>query len=185
MKVRNLQQLIVGISLMLCATVTIAGVTEYKHEVKDKKISFAWTIDGDNLAVKLVAETDGWVGIGFNPVEQMKGANFILGYVKDGKAKIIDDFGNDKTKHSSDKKLEGTMDAVLVGGTEVDGVTTIEFTIPLASEDIKNDGKIDFEGDTTVLLGYGAGRDSFKSKHKYRSTWSVNLGTGVSEKQEK
>lgn len=184
MKVRNLQQMFIGIGLMLCATVSIAGATEYKHEMTDKKMSFAWTVDGDNLAVKLTAETDGWVGIGFNPTEKMAGANFILGYVKEGEAKIVDEFGTEETKHKSDKKLEGAADAVLVGGTEVDGVTTIEFTMPLDSGD-KNDTKIDVKGDTTVLLGYGAGRDSFRSKHKYRSTFIVNLTTGASEKKGK
>ncbi|MCP4341739.1 MAG: DOMON domain-containing protein [Desulfobulbaceae bacterium] len=184
MKMTYFQGMIIGISLMLCAAVAIAGSTEYQHEVKDKNISFAWTIDGDNLAVKLVAKTNGWVGIGFNPVEKMAGANFILGYVKKGKAKVVDEFGVEENKHTSDKKLGGSADAVLVGGTEVDGVTTIEFTMPLESED-KNDTQIDVNGDTTVLLSYGAGRDSFKTKHKYRSALIVNLSTGVFEKKGK
>jgi len=184
MKMRNLQRVIIGISLMLCATMSTAGATEYKHEVKDKKMSFAWSVKGKNLAVKLVAETEGWVGIGFNPTEKMAGANFILGYVKKGKAKIVDEFGTEDNKHKSDKKLDGSADAVLVGGTEIDGVTTIEFTMPLDSGD-KNDTKIDVNGDTIVLLGYGGGRDSFKSKHKYRSTFLVNLRTGASEKKGK
>lgn len=184
MKTRNFRTIIIGISLMLCATMTNAGAAEYEHEVKDKKMSFAWTVDGDNLAVKLVAETEGWVGIGFNPVEKMAGANFILGYVKKGKAKIVDEFGVEENKHKSDTKLDGVNDVVLLNGTEVDGVTTLEFTMPLESGD-KNDTKIDVNGDTTVLLGYGAGRDSFKTKHKYRSTFIVNLSSGASEKQEK
>jgi hypothetical protein len=149
--------------------------------VKDKKITFAWKVEGDKLAVKLTAETDGWVGIGFNPVTEMKGANFILGYVKKGVAKLEDDFGYDANEHKPDTKLEGTSDVTLVGGTEADGMTTIEFTLPLDSAD-KNDTKIDVNGDTTVLLAYGAGRDSFKSKHKYRSALKLNLSTGASEK---
>ncbi len=141
---------------------------EYDHEVKDKNISFAWKVEGDKLAVKLSAETEGWVGIGFNPVKEMQGANFILGYVKNGEAKIDDDFGVETNAHKSDTKLDGTSDVTLVGGTEEGGVTTIEFTIPLDSAD-KNDTKIDVNGDTIVLLAYGAGRDSFLAKHKYRT----------------
>lgn len=178
---KNLQKMIVGISVILCATVTNIQAAEYDHEVKDKKITFAWKVEGDKLAVKLTAETDGWVGIGFNPVTEMKGANFILGYVKKGVAKLEDDFGYDANEHKPDTKLEGTSDVTLVGGTEADGMTTIEFTLPLDSAD-KNDTKIDVNGDTTVLLAYGAGRDSFKSKHKYRSALKLNLSTGASEK---
>jgi len=184
MKATKILGIIAGMSLALLSTLTIAGATEYQHELTDKKMSFAWTVNGDNLAVKLVAETEGWVGIGFNPVEKMAGANFILGYVKKGEAKIVDEFGHDDNKHKSDTKLGGASDVTLVEGTEVDGVTTIEFTIPLESGD-KNDTKIDVNSDTTVLLGYGGGRDSFRAKHKYRSTFIVNLSSGVSEKKGK
>jgi len=111
----------------------------------------------------------------------MKDANFVLGYVKNGKAKIKDEYGDKGTGHKSDKKLGGTVDAVLVGGTEEGGVTTIEFTLPLNSGD-KYDGALDVNGDTVVLLAYGAGRDSFKSKHKYRVSYKVNLGSGTAEK---
>ena len=179
MKVRT-----IGILLGLCVlSVTVASgafAADYSNEVKAKKMSFSWKIDGDKLAVKMSAKTKGWVGIGFNPSDKMKDADFVLGYVKKGKAKIIDEFGVGVAKHSSDKKLGGTVDAVLVGGTEEGGITTIEFTIPLKSAD-KHDSVIDVKGDTVVLLAYGPDRDSFKTKHKYRETLKVNLTTGASE----
>ena len=65
---------------------------------------------------------------------------------------IDDDFGTDENSHKPDSKLDGTEDVTLVGGTEKDGITTIEFTLPLDSGD-KNDTKIDVNGDTIVLLG--------------------------------
>jgi hypothetical protein len=182
MKGKNLRRMIVGISIILCAGMTSVQAAEYDHEAKDNKMSFAWKVEGDTLAVKLAAETEGWVGIGFNPVEQMKGANFILGYVKKGEVTIVDDFGVNGNAHKTDTKLGGTSDITVVGGTETDGVTTIEFTMPLESAD-KNDTKIDVKGDTTVLLAFGAGRDSFLSKHQYRSTLKVNLSTGSSKKE--
>lgn len=182
MKNKNFWGMAVAVSILLLSCLSNANGTDYSYELVDKKITFAWKVDGDSLAVKLVAETDGWIGIGFNPIDKMMGANFILGYVKDGKAKIVDEYGTKETQHKSDKKLEGSVDATLIGGTEIDGKTTIEFVIPLDSGD-KNDTKIDVDGDTIVLLGYGAGRDSFRAKHKYRSTWMVNLSSGVSEKK--
>lgn len=171
----------VGACLLLCGMATTGAAGQYDHEVKDKKISFAWKVDGDRLAVKMAAETEGWVGIGFNPSKAMKDANFILGYVKDGEAKIVDEFGDSESGHSLDEKLGGTTDAVLVGGTEAGGTTTIEFTLPLKSAD-KHDSTLNVNGDTVVLLAYGGGRDSFKTKHTYRTTLKVNLGTGASQK---
>ncbi len=181
MKMKNIQEMILGIAIILIATAANIQAAEYDHEIQDQKITFAWKVAGDTLAVKLSAETEGWIGIGFNPEKEMKGANFILGYVKKGVAKLDDDYGVDENAHMPDTKLEGTSDVTLVGGTEADGKTTLEFTLPLASSD-KNDKKIDVNGDTIVLLAYGAGRDSFLAKHKYRTALKVNLTTGVSEK---
>ncbi|MBW1636021.1 MAG: DOMON domain-containing protein [Deltaproteobacteria bacterium] len=177
-KLLNLSVIICLVLLTGAATGVYGG--EYEHEVKAKKISFSWTVAGDTLAVKISAPTKGWVGVGFNPSKKMKDANFILGYVKKGEAKIIDEFGSANTKHSSDKKLGGTPDATLVGGKEEGGVTVIEFTIPLNSAD-KYDSSVDVNGETVVLLAYGPDRDSFKTKHKYRTALKINLGSGSSE----
>ena len=159
-----------------------APAADYAHQVEAKKMSFAWTVDGDRLAVKLAAETTGWVAIGFNATDAMKGANYILGYVKDGKVTLSDDFGDSPTGHKPDDKLGGTEDVTLIGGSEENGTTTIEFSIPLASADA-NDGTIAPDGDTVVLLGYGPDRDSFKVKHKYRTTMKVNLATGAASEK--
>jgi hypothetical protein len=180
MKTTIFQKMLVVVGVIFWAALTNVHAAEYDHEVQDKKISFAWKVEGDKLAVKMSAETEGWVGIGFNPEKGMQGANFILGYVKNGKAKIDDDYGVDNNAHKSDTKLDGTSDVTLIGGTEEGGVTTIEFAIPLDSGD-KTDTKIDVNGDTIVLLAYGSGRDSFLAKHKYRTALKVNLSTGASE----
>lgn len=166
-----------GCCLLLTAA-SYGMAAEYDHTVEAKNMTFSWKIEGDKLAAKVSAKTEGWVGVGFNPSEKMKDANFILGYVKDGKVTIVDDFGNTATGHKDDVDLKGTSDVTVVGGSEENDVTTIEFIIPLTSAD-KTDGNLDVNGDTTVLLAYGAGRDSFKTKHKERSKMLINLSTGV------
>jgi hypothetical protein len=178
---KTLAKVLVGVGLLLCGTVMNLQAAQYDHEIKDKKMSFAWKIDGDKLAVKMTAQTESWVGVGFNPSKDMKDANFILGYVKDGEAKIIDEFGDSETSHVADEKQGGSSDVVLVSGTETDGTTTIEFTMPLKSAD-KNDGVLNVNGDTVILLAYAGGRDSFKTKHSYRSAFKVNLTSGASQK---
>ena len=172
---------LVGVSMVFLASSTVVCGAQYDHEIKDQKMTFAWKVDGDKLAVKLTAETEGWVGIGFNPSKEMKDANFILGYVKDGETKLIDEFGDSETSHAPDDKLGGSSDVTLVGGSESGGSTTIEFTLPLKSAD-KNDTAINASGDNIVLLAYGGGRDSFKTKHNYRNALKVNLATGASQK---
>ncbi len=163
-----------------CLVLAVASqgvAADYAHTVEAKDMKFSWTVDGETLAAKVSAETDGWVGVGFNPSKKMKDANYVIGYVKDGEVKIVDEFGTTSTGHKDDEKLGGTTDVTVVGGTEEGGVTTIEFTMPISSGDT-NDGTLDVNADTVVLLAYGAGRDSLKSKHKYRTSLTINLSTG-------
>jgi hypothetical protein len=178
MKRRRFRFAAVVFGLALVGSAGQLMAADYQHEVQDKDISFSWSVAGEDLAVKIVAKTDGWVGIGFNPSNKMKDANYVLGYVKDGKAEISDEFGTRDNAHDTDEKLGGTSDVVLVGGSEEGGITTIEFTMPLDSGDAY-DRPIQIDGDTVVHLAYGAGRDSFRSKHKYRTSMVINLATGA------
>jgi hypothetical protein len=87
MKAKNIQAVIIGICVMVLGTAGLIQAADYDHELTAKDMTFAWKIDGDNLAIKISAKTEGWVGIGFNPSKQMKDANFVLGYVKKAKQK--------------------------------------------------------------------------------------------------
>ena len=157
---------------------TITYASSYEHEVEASGVSFAWKVEGDTLHAKMSAKTKGWVAVGFNPSKKMKDANFILGYVKGGKGKVADHFGDKATGHVADKKKGGSEDVTLVSGTEEGGVTTIEFTMPMNSGD-KTDGALSKDGDTILLLAYGPDRDSFKPRHKKRATLTINLGSGA------
>lgn len=155
-----------------------AGAADYQHSLQVQKMTFDWSVNGDQLAVRLAAPTTGWVAVGFNPTKKMKDADIIIGYVKKGKVKILDEFGTAATQHKSDSKTGGTNNVTVVGGTEEGKTTTIEFSIPLNSGDAK-DTVIDPNADTTIILGYGPERDSFKVKHKFRTTITVNLASGA------
>ena len=163
-----------------CFSATSLLAATYDHEVKAKDMTFAWKVDGDTLHAKMSAKTKGWVGVGFNPSKKMKDANFILGYVKDGKAKVADHFGTKATGHNADSKKGGSDDVTLVAGSEENGLTTIEFTMPMNSSD-KMDSALTADGDTILLLAYGPDRDSLKPRHKFKKTMTVNLSTGASK----
>lgn len=150
---------------------------DYDHKIDAAKMSFEWKINGENIDIRMSAPTTGWVGIGFNPSKQMMDANFILGYVKDGKLRISDEFGKTTKAHAKDTKSDGKMDVINAMGSEENEITTISFSIPLDSGD-KVDQALDPMAETTVLLAYGSGRDSFRTKHKEYATLKVNLSTG-------
>ncbi|MGL1932276.1 MAG: DOMON domain-containing protein [Desulfotalea sp.] len=166
------------LSTLLLVLTTQALANEYQHSVTTEDMTFSWSIDGDNLAAKVSGPTTGWVSVGFNPTKNMKDANIIIGYVKKGKVKIIDEYGIAATQHKSDKKVGGTDNVTVVGGSEEGNVTTIEFIIPLKSGDEK-DSALDPAVDTAVILAYGPDRDSFRLKHEMAYKVTVNLGNGA------
>lgn len=178
----SIVRLVQGITLLVILSLTfvVSGHSAaYQHSLTAEKVTFDWSVDGDNLAVKLSAPTEGWVAVGFNPVKRMQGANIILGYVKKGKVKVFDEIGTKPIQHAKDVSQEGKENVTLIGGSEENGTTTIEFTIPLNSGDV-HDGVIDPAGDTVVILAYGE-RDSRKMGHKSQATVTVNLSTGATK----
>lgn len=167
-------------SFFLLSLSTAGWAVDYEHETKVRGMKFAWKVADDSLHVKLTARTTGWVGIGFNPVKNMEGANYIIGYVKRGKVTLRDDYGDSARSHEEDTKSGGTDDVTLVAGEEKGGSTTLEFSLPLNSGDTY-DSVLEPEGETVVLLAYGGKRDSFRGKHKFRTSLKVNLSTGKVE----
>ena len=170
---------ILFISCLVFMSSSTVHATIYDHEITVQKMTFSWKVDGADLHVKLKAPTTGWVGIGFNPSKEMKDAKFVIGYMKDGKTTISDEFGTGEIKHEAVEKLGGKSDITLIGGKEESGETTIEFTIPLVSKDTVGGG-IDSTGETVVLLAYGLDNDTSKLRHKFRTSIRVNLSTGKS-----
>ena len=122
--------------------------------------------------------TSGWMGVGFNSEmpETMKGANFLIGYVKGGTAEVFDHYGTETKKHKDDEKIDGKSDLSNVSGSEQDGQTVLEFTVPLDSGDAV-DKPLNVQEDTIVLLAYGRS-DSIVLKHRFRAILKVNLSSG-------
>ena len=69
--------------LMLILPLTVWAM-DYQHKIEAEGISFAWTIEGDLIHVRLSAKTEGWVAVGFDPEDVMAGADIIIGMVTDG-----------------------------------------------------------------------------------------------------
>ncbi|CAG36398.1 DOMON domain-containing protein [Desulfotalea psychrophila] len=167
--------------LSVCALFLFLGTSvyagEYPHRIKTSEMEFSWRLDADRLYVNLSAFTKSWVGIGFNPVKKMKGANFILGHVENGVLKLVDEVGTGLTRHQNDNLFGGGMDVTAIAGSLVNGRTNIEFSLPLQSGDI-NDSEINSRGENIILLAHGWKMNNLRKKHSYRAKFKVNLQTG-------
>ncbi len=148
----------------------------YDYKISAEDMSFSWKIDKSSLKIKLNGKTKGWLGIGFNPTEEMKDANIIIGYVKNGKAVISDEFGISKRQHQKDTSLGGTDDITNPEGTETGDMTGISFGMPLQSKDIY-DKNIDTGKMTTVILAYGEDHNMMKM-HILRAMLNINFSNG-------
>ncbi len=152
----------------------VIGSTEYAHSTEIAGVEVYWANDATYLRVGLVAPGTGYVAIGFDPVRQMEGANFIIGYVEDGKVYLRDDFGTESTAHMADVDRGGVDNIVSSAGAQWADQTILEFIIPLDSGDAMD--KPLTPGNTyAVLLAYHDLRDGFTTRHSRRGTGEIQL----------
>lgn len=152
----------------------IIGATEYPHSTEIAGVAVYWANDAKYLRVGLDAPGTGYVSIGFDPVRGMEGANFILGYVKDGAAYFRDDFGTEPTAHMADVDRGGMANIVSSAGAEWTDQTILEFIIPLDSGDEMDKPLV--PGNTyAVLLAYHDLQDGFTARHSRRGAGEIEL----------
>jgi len=150
------------------------GPTEYAHGTEIAGVKVHWSNDATYLRIGLVAPGTGYVSIGFDPVRRMEGANYIIGYVEDGKGYFRDDFGTELTTHMADIDRGGEDSIVSSAGAEWTDQTILEFMIPLDSGDAMD--KPLAPGNTyTVLLAYHDLQDGFTARHSRRGSGEIQL----------
>jgi hypothetical protein len=100
------------------------------------EMEISWKNEGEYLYLALNASTDGWLAIGFEPLEWMKDADIILTTVQASKATVLDEYctGN-YGPHVEDTMLGGTNDIVEFGGGKEAGRTVIELKRKLDTGD--------------------------------------------------
>lgn len=136
-------------------------------------MSLTWGIDGDRLRIALSGPTDGWIAVGFRPSRAMKDADIHIGYVDGQTVVMTDQFGTGLITHAPDEELGGTTDIGDLSGEEIDGTTTIRYSIPLDSGD-------DYDqpltpGETLpVILAWGRA-DNTSGAHRDRTTIEITL----------
>ncbi len=136
-------------------------------------VTFKWAVKEETLYVKLSAPTKGWVAVGFEPSMMMKDADIIIGYVKGSDVVIEDHFGFRPTSHRTDEEIGGTNDVTILGGTEDNGTTTLEFSIPLDSMDTF-DRRLEKGKRYKVIVAYGK-KDNLETYHKKRGSFKITL----------
>jgi hypothetical protein len=175
MKIKYILLTLSLLIIMSCNTVfdeEISAQNEEK-EIMAEGIMLKWQIENEQINITLSASTTGWIAVGFDPSAQMLDANVIIGYVESSNTEIRDDFGDTPYTHSSDVSLGGTDNITNVSGSEEEGITELNFSIPLSSGDTFDSVLV--EGSTyPVILATGLS-DDFDSIHNVRTTVVIQL----------
>ena len=143
------------------------------NETSVKEFSLKWRINGQNLDLAVSAKTTGWIAVGFEPTRIMKDADIIIGYVDNKNIVIEDHFADKFTSHKNDTTFGGVDNITNVTGSEKNGITTIEFTIPLNSGD-KYDKVLIPGKEYKVIFAYGT-KDNLKTKHRKTASVKIKL----------
>ncbi len=148
---------------------------EYPFMLEDSStgINLYWFNDDSNLYIGIETESQGWVSIGIDPENAMKGANFILMANENGKMKVRDDYGTSNFGHSPDIELGGTEDILEYADKSSGANYSYELIIPMDSGD-KYDKRLIPETEYTLLLAVSNDAD-FSRKHLSRSKTAITL----------
>jgi len=100
------------------------------------EMEISWKNDQEYLYLGLNGSTEGWLAIGFEPLEWMKNADIILASVQGGKATVLDEYcAGNYGPHIEDTMLGGTNDIAEFGGSKGAGRTVIELKRKLDTGD--------------------------------------------------
>ncbi len=174
-----------GINYSIMQAPTIDGVITSGEYDSTKSFGggnyeLSWElVDNASISIGIVAQTTGWVAIGFDPTTQMLDADIIFAWVDaNGTVKIIDAISLVATgaNHPADTDQGGTDDILSSDGSENSTHTLIEFTRFLSTGDA-NDNEIPLNGVIDIIWAYGSS-DSFSEYHGgARGSSAMTIGT--------
>lgn len=147
---------------------------EYAASAKIGPMTVWWQNDTEFLYIAAEAPTKGWVSVGLDPEEKMKGANYLIAAF-DGEAKIEDGFGTAPVgnAHPADTSLGGRNDITAFAVVERDGRTLFEAKIPLDSGDAY-DKPLQAGQEYPIIVAYGSA-DGFTTPHAFRGAGTLRL----------
>jgi hypothetical protein len=161
---------LIALALSLLCTAAFAQEATVSSEKEGFKLGIH--IQGKTVKVSVEAPAKGWVGVGIDPVGGMRGADFLIGFVKEGVTVVRDDFGIGPFAHASDAS-QGGIDSIMAStGEEKGGVTRIVFTLPLDSQDTKDARWT--PGKHAIIMAC-SNADSFTGPHFKRVKFEIEL----------
>lgn len=151
-----------------------AGEYAKNLSISGGRLTVHWSNDADELLMALEGRTEGFVAIGFEPVQAMMGADMIMGWVSGGEATVLDlNSTGIYGPHPPDEDLGGRDDILEFGGNESGGWTVIEFKRNMNTEDPFD--KSFQPGQTVSIIWSMSNSDSLAPRHNVRGASSLTF----------
>jgi hypothetical protein len=152
----------------------VISESEYDHQIVLGPVAVFWANDETHLYVALEAQTEGWLGIGFDPDARMMGADFIIASY-DTEPRIWDAYGQALTgaTHPPDTQIGGTFDIVAWAAVQDGPFFRFEALRPLDSGD-PYDKPLERGQTYTIIVAVGT-RAAFDAPHAYRGAGEITL----------
>jgi hypothetical protein len=119
--------------LTFCSAQTKSPPKMKAIEVGGMRIN--WHFEDEKLIVEAVAPDVGWIGIGFNPKDDIVQTNLIMSGVSEGKNYLSERYVVGMGNHKSVASLGGKEVVKILEAEEKNGSTRVRFSIPCASKD--------------------------------------------------
>lgn len=143
------------------------------RKIERSGMTFQWMIEGANMRCKVMAPTLGWIAIGFNSHSGLTGTNLLMGAVEQEFFRIDDRYIVAPEDHKSMIQMGEEDQVTLINGIERNGITTIEFLIPLQPKDKLHQQLI--EGREYHLLMAFSAEDDFDHHSIMRTSTKIKL----------
>jgi len=102
----------------------------HEKEVSKNGMLIKWNIKSSEVIFKIFAPTNGWLAIGINTKEGLKGTNLIMGHVKNSKAYVEDQYIIEAGNHKRITSLGGQSMIKSYSGKENTTGTNLSISIP-------------------------------------------------------
>ena len=152
---------------------SIISLTAQQQKLAVGGMEVDWEFDQDTIVFTATAPDDGWIGLGFNSHDAIKGANlFLFNHTKKGSAAMeyfVLNPGNPKPV----KSLGSQEQLIAYSTKEMDGKTQVRFSLPTTAVD---DYHFDLGPNTTLWLicAYSM-EDEFEHHSRMRKHVKVTL----------
>jgi hypothetical protein len=121
--------------ILLAIPVLVFCISASGDTIRLGNMDCTYEIKKDRLQIILSAPTEGWLAVGFNNQNSIKGADLLMFCVKGDEVIFEDQFVHAAGKHPEDSLCGGESNIRMESAAEESGRTIVEFSIPLSSGD--------------------------------------------------